>query len=413
MNTTPTQELVHLPAEVPAIVPARGEGEELLRLAIEKGADVGTLERLMAMRRELRAEQAKEAFDRAMSEFQRACPAIIKSEGVTVKGSLRYKFAPLDVIIAQTKELIHDYGFSYKVDAKIDGTIVLATCEVKHTAGHSETSSMQVPIDPEAYMSEQQKFASAFTFAKRYAFCSAFGIVTADQDDDGRGQNHPDERPKAPPARPTPQNRPSQATPAPAPQANATAGGSTPPKTPPTPLAATPEQRLKLIDSLAEAADLALEYFQKLTDPSVLMENDTLADLPLWAVPTTAKQFEALKAKIADFGNGNAPVHAYPPNPEAIPSKAKAKPVEVPRDAQTATPEAGEEWRTFPMPWGKQAGTPLEELEKRYLYGLWCNYKVETEYNGRPKKPEQIANDELFRKHLDAAGTYYKFEKKD
>ena len=36
-------------------------------------------------------------------------------------------------------------------------------------------------------MSAPQKFASAMTFAKRYAFCNAFGILTSDEDVDANG----------------------------------------------------------------------------------------------------------------------------------------------------------------------------------------------------------------------------------
>ena len=36
-------------------------------------------------------------------------------------------------------------------------------------------------------MSPMQSFGAAMTFAKRYAFCNAFGILTADEDRDGQG----------------------------------------------------------------------------------------------------------------------------------------------------------------------------------------------------------------------------------
>ena len=41
-----------------------------------------------------------------------------------------------------------------------------------------------MPIDKDGFMNTPQKFASALTYAKRYAFCNAFGILTADEDDD-------------------------------------------------------------------------------------------------------------------------------------------------------------------------------------------------------------------------------------
>ena len=45
------------------------DAEALIAKAIEKNVPVETMERLLVMRRELRAERAKEAFDKAMSAF--------------------------------------------------------------------------------------------------------------------------------------------------------------------------------------------------------------------------------------------------------------------------------------------------------------------------------------------------------
>jgi hypothetical protein len=72
-----------------------------------------------------------------------------------------------------------------------------------------------------------------------------------------------------------------------------------------------------------------------------------------------------------------------------------------------------EAWRNFLMPWGKNAGIALAELEKNYLYGLWANYEVETTYKGNPKKEEAVAKDRKFREMLDDAGAHYEFKKKD
>lgn len=176
---------------MPRDLPPPASAEALIAQAIDKGVSVDTMERLMAMRRELRAESAKEAFDRAMSEFQSECPMIEKRKAVLNKNgeSVRYKYAPLDTIIAQVRPLLKAHGFGYRIVADVQGKgkdgEVMATCVVTHALGHSESSSFKVPIDMESYMNLPQKFASALTFAKRYAFTSAFGIMTSDEDDDG------------------------------------------------------------------------------------------------------------------------------------------------------------------------------------------------------------------------------------
>lgn len=199
-----TQELQVIKAPEPQEQSVEG----LMRVAIERNASVETLERLMAIRRELKAEAAKEAFERSMAAFQAECPTIAKTKQVMNKtgNSVRYCYAPLEVIIEQVKAILQKHGFNYTLDAKVDGNWVEAICQSTHSMGHSKNSSFKVPIDKDAYMAEAQKFASALTFCKRYAFCNAFGILTGDDDDDaisthagnkGRPEGKPESRPIA------------------------------------------------------------------------------------------------------------------------------------------------------------------------------------------------------------------------
>lgn len=158
---------------------------DLLQLAVERGASVDTIERMMAVRRELRAEKAKEEFDRAMAEFQAKCPIIEKTK-FGAKNS--YKYAPLDEIVSKTKDLMSSLGLSYGLTSVTDGDWVTAKLTVKHNAGHFEQSEFRVPIDKQNnMMTPPQRHGGAMTFAKRYAFCNAFGILTGDEDTDSHG----------------------------------------------------------------------------------------------------------------------------------------------------------------------------------------------------------------------------------
>jgi len=175
--------------QVAPIGESKDLAETLISQAIEKNVPIETLERLLAMRTQLKDEFAKQEFDKAMSNFQGECPVIKKGKegGKTKTGIVVYKYAPLDVIVSQTKELIRDNGFSYmiKTETKPEGVKVI--CTVKHLLGHSEDSSMEIPLGNKTeIMSQSQVVASAITFAKRYAFCNAFGILTGDEDDDAK-----------------------------------------------------------------------------------------------------------------------------------------------------------------------------------------------------------------------------------
>ena len=159
--------------------------EAVIQQAIDKNVPVETMEKLLGMRRELKAEFAKEQFDKAMADFQSECPVIKKSKagGQTDAGVVAYKYAPLEVIVSQVKDLIHKHGFSYAIQTETSKEMVKAICIVKHMAGHSESSNMEVPLGTKTQvMSNTQVVAAALTFAKRYAFCNGFGILTGDED---------------------------------------------------------------------------------------------------------------------------------------------------------------------------------------------------------------------------------------
>lgn len=168
----------------------QGSAEALIAQAISKGVPVATMERLLAMRKELRAEHSKDEFDKSMAGFQFDCPVIQKTKEVkTDSGKTAYKFAPIDSIITQVKPFLQKHGFSYKSNMEIIdntiGTQIKVILVVTHSAGHSESTVMTVPLGNKTnIMSQSQVVAAAQTFAKRYAFCNAFGILTSDEDNE-------------------------------------------------------------------------------------------------------------------------------------------------------------------------------------------------------------------------------------
>ena len=168
--------------------------ESLISQAIQKNVPIETMERLLAMRRELKEEWAREEYFKALSIFQQACPSIPKKKEVhDGNGKLRYKYAPLDVIVETIKTSERINGFSHTIQTRQEKDCVTAICTIHHKAGHSESSEFTIPIDPKAYMNAAQKVASALTYAKRYAFNNAFGIMTTDEDNDA---NSLDEKPE-------------------------------------------------------------------------------------------------------------------------------------------------------------------------------------------------------------------------
>jgi hypothetical protein len=173
----------HPPSQIVTFDP-----ERLIMTAIEKGLPVETMERLLAMRDKLVAEQARNAFFADLAEFQRSCPVIVKDKDVMNKDgrTVRYRYAPLDSIVRQIGGLLADHGFSYRFVTSAENDSVSVTCHTSHRFGHTESTTFISKIDPAAFMNLAQKFGSALTFGKRYAFLAAFGIMTGDEDDDSQ-----------------------------------------------------------------------------------------------------------------------------------------------------------------------------------------------------------------------------------
>lgn len=183
-------------------LPAALDAEGIILKAVESNVSVETLEKLLSMREKLMAEQAKTAYFTAISQFQSKCPVIKKTKKVKNKdGSVRYSYAPLDSIVEQISPLLNECGLSYTIKSAVESDRVTAICETHHIQGHTASSEFSVPIDKDAFMNDAQKAASADTFAKRYAFCNGFGILTGDNDDDaeslGSGMNIQDVYKKA------------------------------------------------------------------------------------------------------------------------------------------------------------------------------------------------------------------------
>lgn len=161
------------------IIPIQDEATALISQAIDKNVPVETMEKLMAMRRELNAEKAKAAYDTAMAKFQAECPVIEKT-----KQGYGYKYAPLESIVEQTKELRSACNFSYKFDTDETEKGLVIYCIVKHIAGHSEQSKAFIDKETTTKMNSSQQSGAVMTYGKRYAFVNAFGILTGDEDTD-------------------------------------------------------------------------------------------------------------------------------------------------------------------------------------------------------------------------------------
>lgn len=164
----------------------------ILQGAIEKGIDADQLEKLMTLQERWEASQARKAFDAAMAKFQGSCPTIEKTKPVHNKnGSIRYWYAPLDIVLEVIKPHMLDAGLSIRFNTETTGSIITGICTVSHEAGHSEVSYFAAPVDETMLANNTQKMVSANSYARRTCVMNALNLAARHEDDDGYSASPP------------------------------------------------------------------------------------------------------------------------------------------------------------------------------------------------------------------------------
>lgn len=188
MDTTPKDALIVPPDRAQA----KSEIGGILRLAIDKGVSVDTIERLVALKEREEERFAVAEFNQALASFQSECPSIPKTSTAKIvsdKGSqYSYSYAELDTIAKHIQPFLTKHGLAYSWDSDLVGDKLVCVCTLRHIAGHMQEAKFVSPTDSKAGMSSQQKFASALTYARRQALVQVLGLTTTDPDSDGAGE---------------------------------------------------------------------------------------------------------------------------------------------------------------------------------------------------------------------------------
>jgi hypothetical protein len=209
---TETAQVVQHPARQESTL-ARLDPQVLIEKAIEANVGIETMERLVALAERVREIQAKAAWYDAMAEFQRTCPAIVKSATARMP-KYSYKFAPLDEICSTIQPVMGPLGLSMRwTTPKIEGDKVTIACIISHRFGHFESSGdVVMPImgatqrndgSGEGGANAAQRVGISMTYAKRYALLGIIGMAPEDDDDAGNapadeGQGRAEDQPPLP-----------------------------------------------------------------------------------------------------------------------------------------------------------------------------------------------------------------------
>lgn len=161
---------------------------DMLQIAVEQGADLDKLEKLMELQERWEANQAKKAFVSAMNLFKSDPPKIMKNANVyyeTDKGVTTYDHATLGHVCNTIGKSLSAVGISFRWVTSQEKAIISVTCVMTHDLGHSEKTTLCSAPDQSGGKNSIQAVGSAVTYLQRYTLLAATGLATESQDNDG------------------------------------------------------------------------------------------------------------------------------------------------------------------------------------------------------------------------------------
>lgn len=158
----------------------------LLQMAVQQGADLDKLEKLMALQERWEKNEAKKAFDTAFAAFKAQAVRIVKNREVNNGPLAGKRYAELFSVVNAVTPALSAHGLSSSwAITKDEKDWLEVTCTIKHSAGHSESVSMGGPPDVGGAKNPIQARASTVSYLQRYTLKAITGLSEQDDDDDG------------------------------------------------------------------------------------------------------------------------------------------------------------------------------------------------------------------------------------
>ncbi|UOF79254.1 erf superfamily [Caudoviricetes sp.] len=158
------------------------------RAASNPDVDIDKLERLLEMRERVEAQQALKAFAAAFPSLQAAIPEISENGAIDLGRGKPIPYAKWEDINKVIKPILDEHGFSLFFRTKTDGDSVTITAVLRHVMGHTEETSLTLPVDKGGNKNVVHGIGSSTSYGQRYTARALLNIssrLEADRDDCG------------------------------------------------------------------------------------------------------------------------------------------------------------------------------------------------------------------------------------
>ena len=168
--------------------PAALTPADMLKIAVEQGADLDKLDKLMDLQHRWEADQARKAFSEAVANFKAHAPRLVRDSRASFgQGKTSYTYATLDSITQKLAPALAKWGLSHSWATSQDGDRITVTCKLSHREGHFEEVSLAASPDTSGSKNAVQSIGSTATYLSRYTLLAVTGLATGVDDDDGLG----------------------------------------------------------------------------------------------------------------------------------------------------------------------------------------------------------------------------------
>ncbi len=167
----------------------------MLATAVERGADISTIERLAELAERMEQQRARRDFDEAISAAKAEIPVIHKNKTVdftSQKGRTNYSYEDLAEISRCVSPVLAKYGLSYRFRTSVENSTVVVTCIISHRGGHFEENSLPGSRDESGNKNNNQALGSTVTYLQRYTLKAALGLAASVDDDSLASSGRPE-----------------------------------------------------------------------------------------------------------------------------------------------------------------------------------------------------------------------------
>lgn len=165
---------------------------DMIDRAISSGSSVEMLEKLLALQERYEANQARKAFDNAISLAKAEIAPVVKNK----KGHNSTKYADFSAISSAIDPIITAHGLSYRFRSSQSDRITV-TCILSHRDGHCEETTLSGPPDATGNKNAIQAIGSTLTYLQRYTLIQSLGIAVTDDDDGQKAKSAEDPKSSA------------------------------------------------------------------------------------------------------------------------------------------------------------------------------------------------------------------------